>query len=262
MLDCYTGFKKTKNRTQPDRPDCREKHNQSWAAFFFPKNRCTCSPCRSWTHWCLIYVTETQHDDWNTKYRVSKVCVALAKLHTRRQLFLIHRNWKNCLKLLGLILVDIFCEGSLQKCVDIFFWSDGDEKRDLQTYFKTLLGSCSQLYSGFYGTAGCGSFHSEDRGRLFYESYLKQNFSHSLWKIHFKLIHSAVEQQLIQSSLEVSTLNIPSIISITLSPASVSPQVGATYVTSYQVVKRNIQFSLESKHDLLNSKALFQKQIL
>lgn len=58
-------------------------------------------------------------------------------------------------------------------------------------------------------------------------------------------------------------MNTPSILSITtLSPASVSPQVGVTYVTPYQVVKRNIQFSLESKHDLLNSKALFQKQIL
>lgn len=85
----------------------------------------------------------------------------------------------------------------------------------------------------------------------------------SLWKIHFNSIHFAVEEQLIQSSFEVSTLNIPSIISITtLSPASVSPQVGVTYVTSYQAVKRKIQFSLESKHDLLNSKALFQKQIL
>lgn len=90
--------------------------------------------------------------------------------------------------------------------LDLFFWSDGDEKRDLQPYFKTLLGSCSRFYSGFYCTAGCGSFHSEDRGRLLYESYLKQNFSHSLWKIHFKLVHFAVEEQLIRSSLEVSTL--------------------------------------------------------
>lgn len=171
---------------------------------------------RSKTHWCLIYV---KHSMMTEKTAISSQAVFWST-GTKKSPQNCVSNLENSWGWYWLILVYIFCEGSLDKCVDIFFLSLRDEKRDLRTYFKTLQGSFSQFCSGFYCTAGCGSFHS---GRLFYDSYLKQNFSQSLWKIHFKLICFGEEEQLIQSS------------------ASVFPQVGVTYVTGsknkYQIYK-------------------------